>query len=80
MSGCRETQDAGANRKRAATENFMKHSLALVILAVAAVPALAQSETSKIAPSKGWLNDLSVAKARARETGKPLFVVFRCDP
>lgn len=27
----------------------------------------------------GWHGDLDKAAARARETGKPLFVVFRCE-
>ena len=40
----------------------------------------AQSPASKIAPQKGWLDDLSSAKALAQKTGKPLMVVFRCDP
>ena len=40
----------------------------------------AQSPATKIAPQKGWLNDLATAKAQAQKTGKPLMVVFRCDP
>lgn len=42
--------------------------------------AVAQSPATKIAPQKGWLNDLASAKALAQKTGKPLMVVFRCDP
>jgi len=46
-----------------------------------ATTVLAQgSETSKIAPKKGWYNDLNAARAQALKTGKPLMVVFRCDP
>ena len=41
---------------------------------------LAQSAATKIAPQKGWLNDLAAAQALAQKTGKPLMVVFRCDP
>lgn len=51
-----------------------------ITLATAA-PGLAQnSPASKVAPQKGWLTDLNAAKARAQQTGKPLMVVFRCDP
>jgi hypothetical protein len=28
----------------------------------------------------GWMESYSAAKAEAKRTGKPLFVVFRCDP
>jgi hypothetical protein len=43
--------------------------------------ALAQnSPASKVAPQKGWLTDFSAAKALSAKTGKPMFVVFRCDP
>jgi hypothetical protein len=28
----------------------------------------------------GWQTNLEQAKALARKTGKPLFVVFRCQP
>ena len=38
------------------------------------------SPTSKIAPQKGWLSDFNAGKALAQKTGKPLMVVFRCDP
>jgi hypothetical protein len=44
-------------------------------------PALAQNTpTSKIAPSKGWLSDFASARAQALKTGKPMMIVFRCDP
>ena len=52
---------------------------ALVTLAIASV-ASAQTPATKIAPQKGWLNDLPTAKALAQKTGKPLMIVFRCDP
>lgn len=33
------------------------------------------------APKGGdWFTDYAAARAAARETGKPLFVVFRCQP
>ncbi len=53
---------------------------AVGITLAAAGPSLAQSPASKVAAQKGWLNDLNAAKARAQQTGKPLMVVFRCDP
>ena len=28
----------------------------------------------------GWFTDYAKAKADARQSGKPLFVVFRCQP
>lgn len=40
----------------------------------------AQSQATRVAPSKGWLNDLGKARALAGKNGKPLMVVFRCDP
>ena len=57
-----------------------KHLMACLIGVVAASSALGQSATTKIASQKGWLADLGSAKAAARRTGKPLMVVFRCDP
>jgi hypothetical protein len=54
--------------------------LALLALLFWAGATSAQSAASKIAPSKGWLNDLNVAKTQAVKTGKPMMVVFRCDP
>ena len=38
------------------------------------------SPHSKIAPKKGWLFDFNAARNQAQRTGKPLMVVFRCDP
>jgi hypothetical protein len=60
----------------------MKTALRFAILALglSAGAANAQSPASKIAPTKGWLNDLNAAKAQAVMTGKPMMVVFRCDP
>ena len=49
--------------------------LGLSALTVAAVhvPAGAQKQV-------GWFADYAAARAEARRTGKPLFVVFRCQP
>ena len=55
--------------------------IAFIAGAMTAGPVMAQnSAASKIAPQKGWLNDFNTAKAQAQNTGKPLMVVFRCDP
>ena len=57
------------------------HILAACALLALAAPALPQSDTTKrIAPQKGWLTDLNAARAVAQKTGKPLMIVFRCDP
>jgi hypothetical protein len=58
----------------------MKHAIAILAVLTGAAAVLAQSPASKIAPSKGWLNDLSTGRVQAKKTGKPLMVVFRCDP
>lgn len=58
----------------------MRHFFAIGFLLAAANTSLAQSAATKIAPSKGWLTDLDAARALAQKTGKPLMVVFRCDP
>lgn len=31
------------------------------------------------APAIAWRTDLDAARAEAREAGKPLFLVFRCE-
>jgi hypothetical protein len=56
-------------------------TFSIALLLACASSAFAQnSPASKLAPQKGWLTDLTAAKAQARNTGKPLMVVFRCDP
>lgn len=40
----------------------------------------AQSPASKVAPQKGWHTTLETARAQAQKTGKPMMVIFRCDP
>jgi len=54
--------------------------LAILALGISAGAAMAQSPATKVAPQKGWLNDLNAARAQAIKTGKPMMVVFRCDP
>lgn len=58
-----------------ATLRLLVGSLAL-ILSAAAAPA----QTGKAAAKHGWLTDYDAAKAEARRTGKPIFLVFRCEP
>jgi hypothetical protein len=44
-------------------------ALALMLLSVATAPA-----------ADGWLmNNVAQAQEQARKTGKPIFVVFRCE-
>jgi len=40
-------------------------------------PASAQKGS---AGGRGWLASLEAAKAQAKKSGKPLMVVFRCEP
>jgi hypothetical protein len=57
------------------------HGLAVlgIILAIAGL-GRAQSSVTRMAAQKGWLSDLTATRALAQKTGKPLMVVFRCDP
>ena len=50
--------------------------LAGALLALAAASASAQPPR----PDKfGWYSDYAAARAEARRTGKPIFLVFRCE-
>lgn len=50
-------------------------------LAVALVPATAAAAPPKPDPARyGWHADLGAAEAEARRTGRPIFLVFRCEP
>lgn len=40
----------------------------------------AQGPPSKLAIKKGWHLSYETGRALARKTGKPLMVVFRCEP
>jgi opacity protein-like surface antigen len=44
-----------------------------------AATALAQGK-GKDANKFGWYGDYNAAKAEAKRSGKPIFVVFRCEP
>ena len=54
--------------------------IAVALLMTLAGSAMAQSPSMKLAAQKGWLDDYAAARNRARQTGKPMLVVFRCDP
>lgn len=53
---------------------------ALCVLCLATNSAPAQSRASQAANQFGWHTSLDGAKTAARQTGKPIFLVFRCDP
>jgi hypothetical protein len=53
--------------------------LALGSLVLAAAPAFGQFRDPQAARF-GWVASLEEGKARARQTGKPLMVVLRCQP
>jgi hypothetical protein len=42
--------------------------------------SFAQSKATQLASQFGWHTNLDGAKTVARQTGKPIFLVFRCDP
>ena len=49
----------------------------VIIVLLASLPALAQRPGAR---ATGWHTDYAAAKAEAKRTGKPMFVVFRCEP
>ena len=53
--------------------------MALVGLLLAAPCAAAQNKGQN-AGKYGWHTSWDAARAEARQAGKPLFVVFRCEP
>jgi hypothetical protein len=54
------------------------------VLALSVLVALAQvggAAEPKIEPAKyGWHTDYAAARAEAKRTGKPILLVFRCEP
>ncbi len=39
------------------------------------------ADAAKVDPTKyGWFTDYAQAKAEAKRTGKPMLLVFRCEP
>ena len=58
----------------------MKRSLATLALLVLPVPA-AHAQAGRADPARfGWHTNYDDARAEARRTGKPIFLVFRCEP
>lgn len=52
-------------------------SLTAVVLAVLSVHA----PVGRADPARfGWYTDYDAARTEARRTGKPIFLVFRCEP
>jgi hypothetical protein len=50
-------------------------------LALMLLPASASAAPPKYDPAKyGWHADLAAATVEAKRTGKPIFLVFRCEP
>jgi hypothetical protein len=47
---------------------------------VAALHGAARQPAEQAAKARGWLTSYEQARAVARQTGKPLLVVFRCQP
>jgi hypothetical protein len=55
--------------------------IAGVLACVTAGDAAAQQmSVSQLAKAKGWHSTYETARAEAARTGKPLLVVFRCEP
>ena len=52
----------------------------LAAVAVLTLGATAAAQTGRLALKNGWMTDYQTAKAEAKRTGKPIFLVFRCDP
>lgn len=48
-------------------------------LALLLVPGIADAQKLDAA-RHGWYSDYGKARAEARRTGKPIFLVFRCEP
>jgi hypothetical protein len=60
----------------------MNRFLATTLLSLAACGAIQPAAVyAQLRPEfYGWQTSLERGKALARQTGKPLFVVFRCQP
>ena len=57
----------------------MNRVLALSVVLLTA--GTGRAAEPKIEPAKyGWHTDLAAALAEAARTGKPIFLVFRCEP
>jgi hypothetical protein len=50
-------------------------------LVLLAAPGLASAQPRKLDPVKyGWHSDYAAATAEAKRTGKPIFLIYRCEP
>ncbi len=54
--------------------------IAFLAVFVFSPTAAAQTKASQVAKKLGWHSELDGARTVARQTGKPIFLVFRCDP
>ncbi len=55
--------------------------ISLAIVGLMASPALAQRGRRSFDPGRnGWLTDYRQAREAARQSGKPILLVFRCVP
>jgi hypothetical protein len=55
-------------------------SLSAAVCLLSTASASADPKIARLAAENGWLRDYQQGLAEARRTGKPLFVVFRCEP
>lgn len=53
---------------------------ATFLAAVAPAVAVANAAAPQPAARYGWHTDYAAARAEAKKTGKPIFLVFRCEP
>ncbi len=58
---------------------MLRWMMAFAGLSLVAPCALAQNKGQN-AGKYGWHTSWEAARAEARQSGKPLFVVFRCEP
>jgi hypothetical protein len=61
-------------------EKFMRYGLAAAAVLIAVQLAGAQGPKVQPAARFGWHTSWQTARDEARRQGKPLFVVFRCEP
>lgn len=54
--------------------------LSLVCLAAAVPEAQARDSTEQLLRTNGWHTSYTAARTAARASGKPMLLVFRCDP
>ena len=55
-------------------------TILLALAAAACGPAGAKDDHVRVEVPDHWMTDLDAATAAARQEGKPLLIVFRCDP